>query len=71
MLNGPCTSVLCRVLSNSSGIVGRQLFERNRDLEAEDNLVEEGAVSVDFSQYERETVQEEEEQDRVTFSDSE
>ncbi|KAF8959064.1 RWD domain-containing protein [Flammula alnicola] len=31
---------------------GRQLFERNKVLEDE-NLVEEGTVSVDFSQYER------------------
>ncbi|KAF8163281.1 RWD domain-containing protein [Crassisporium funariophilum] len=46
---------------------GRQLFERNKNLEDE-NLVEEGVVSVDFSQYER--TREEEEQDALEFSDS-
>ncbi|PPQ79111.1 hypothetical protein CVT24_012786 [Panaeolus cyanescens] len=46
----------------------RQLFERNRNLEDE-NLVEEGAVSVDFSQYDR-TRQEEEEEEGLAFSDS-
>ncbi|XP_006458147.1 hypothetical protein AGABI2DRAFT_190501 [Agaricus bisporus var. bisporus H97] len=48
---------------------GRQLFERNRHLEDE-SLMEEGAVSVDFSQYERTEVDQEEESERVTFSDS-
>ncbi|KAK7054919.1 hypothetical protein VNI00_003382 [Paramarasmius palmivorus] len=49
---------------------GRQLFERNKNLE-EDNLMEEGTVSVDFSQYERRQRDEEQEEDeRVTFSDS-
>ncbi|KAK1232232.1 hypothetical protein PQX77_004606 [Marasmius sp. AFHP31] len=49
---------------------GRQLFERNRNLE-EDNLMEEGTVSVDFSQYDRRQQEEEQEdEDRVTFSDS-
>ncbi|KAL0567428.1 hypothetical protein V5O48_014566 [Marasmius crinis-equi] len=49
---------------------GRQLFERNRNLE-DDNLMEEGTVSVDFSQYERRQQEEEQdEEDRVTFSDS-
>ena len=48
---------------------GRQLFERNRNLE-EDNLMEEGTVSVDFSQYERTQAEEEDEDDRVRFSDS-
>ncbi|KAF9532957.1 RWD domain-containing protein [Crepidotus variabilis] len=47
---------------------GRQLFERNKNLDDE-TLVEEGTVSVDFSQYER--VQEEEkEEEGLTFSDS-
>ncbi|KIM87049.1 hypothetical protein PILCRDRAFT_95926 [Piloderma croceum F 1598] len=49
---------------------GRQLFERNRNLE-DDNLLEEGTVSVDFSQYERTQTEEEDEEDRVRFSDSE
>ncbi|GBE82336.1 RWD domain-containing protein [Sparassis crispa] len=50
-------------------LTGRQLFERNRDLDvSDDNLVEEGAVSVDISQYDRTLTEEEEE---VTFSDSE
>lgn len=55
--------------------LGRQLFERNRDLDiADDNLLEEDTVSVDVSQYEREVVveeeEEEEEESQVTFSDS-
>ncbi|GJE95120.1 RWD and DFRP C terminal domain-containing protein [Phanerochaete sordida] len=51
---------------------GRQLFERNRDLAAsDDNLVEEGTVSIDISQYERELSEEEDEENQVTFSDSE
>jgi len=48
---------------------GRQLFERNRNLE-EDNLMEEGTVSVDFSQYERTKVNEEVEEQGLDFSDS-
>ena len=55
---------------------GRQLFERDKNLDiSDDNLMEEGTVSVDFSQYEREDVQEEEEDEEeengVMFSDSE
>ncbi|KAF8844984.1 RWD-domain-containing protein [Paxillus ammoniavirescens] len=51
---------------------GRQLFERNRNLEHEDDsLMEEGTVSVDFSQYARVQVEADDvEQDRVHFSDS-
>ncbi|KAN0077308.1 Ubiquitin-conjugating enzyme/RWD-like protein [Tylopilus felleus] len=50
---------------------GRQLFERNRNLEHEDDsLMEEGTVSVDFSQYDRTKVVEEDNEDRVHFSDS-
>jgi len=51
---------------------GRQLFERNRNLEHEDDsLMEEGTVSVDFSQYDRtQAKKEEDEEDRVNFSDS-
>ncbi|KAF7970011.1 hypothetical protein HWV62_25378 [Athelia sp. TMB] len=48
---------------------GRQLFEKNRNLE-EDTLLEEGTVSVDFSQYERTKAEEEEEEHRLDFSDS-
>jgi len=48
---------------------GRQLFERNKNLE-EDTLMEEGTVSVDISQYERTGAREEEEEDHITFSDS-
>jgi len=44
------------------------LFEKNRHLEDETQL-EEGAVSVDFSQYER-TKAEEHEEEGLTFSDS-
>jgi len=53
---------------SSTRLSGRQLFERNKNLEDE-TLLEEGVVSVDFSQYER--TREEEEQDAgLTFSDS-
>jgi hypothetical protein len=49
---------------------GRQLFERNKIIE-EDTLMEEGTVSVDASQYERtRTAEDEEEDTRITFSDS-
>ncbi|KAG6832397.1 hypothetical protein H0H92_002665 [Tricholoma furcatifolium] len=49
---------------------GRQLFERgDRNLE-DDTLLEEGAVSVDISQYERVGIEEEQEDEGVTFSDS-
>ncbi|KAJ7632594.1 ubiquitin-conjugating enzyme/RWD-like protein [Roridomyces roridus] len=48
---------------------GRQLFERNRNLE-EDTLLEEGAVSVDLSQYDRTSRDAEEEEEGLTFSDS-
>jgi hypothetical protein len=48
---------------------GRQLFERNKNLD-EEGLLEEGDVSVDTSQYERTREHEEEEDERVTFSDS-
>ncbi len=51
---------------------GRQLFERNRHLAtAEDSLVEEGTESVDISQYERQqTIDEEEYESHLEFSDS-
>ncbi|KAK7693569.1 hypothetical protein QCA50_003138 [Cerrena zonata] len=54
-------------------LTGRQLFERDRTLAvSDDSLLEEGTVSVDVSQYDRTTAEEEEEEDRaVTFSDSE
>lgn len=50
--------------------IGRQLFEKNRNLEDE-TLLEEGTVSVDISQYDR-THQDDDqdEDDHVTFSDS-
>ncbi len=48
--------------------LGRQLFERNKIVEDE-SLLEEGAVSVDFSQYER-TIKEEEANEGLEFSDS-
>jgi len=52
-------------------LTGRQLFERNRNLEHEDDsLVEEGTVSVDFSQYDRAQVVDEDNEDHVHFSDS-
>jgi len=49
-------------------LTGRQLFERNKNLEDE-TLIEEGVVSVDFSQYER-TREEDEQEAGLTFSDS-
>ncbi|KAI0374787.1 RWD-domain-containing protein [Pilatotrama ljubarskyi] len=51
---------------------GRQLFERDRTLGTLDEDVgDEDAVSVDISQYDRTTREEDEnEEDRVTFSDS-
>jgi len=50
---------------------GRQLFERDRTLAiSDDNLDEDGAVSVDISQYDRNALEEEEDEDKVTFSDS-
>ncbi|KAF8894593.1 RWD-domain-containing protein [Infundibulicybe gibba] len=48
---------------------GRQLFERHKNLE-DDNLIEEGVTSVDASQYERTRIEEEQEDEGVTFSDS-
>ncbi|RXW24116.1 hypothetical protein EST38_g1712 [Candolleomyces aberdarensis] len=49
---------------------GRQLFERNKNLDTQDEaLIEEGTVSVDISQYER-TREEEEQDEGITFSDS-
>ncbi|KAJ8594337.1 RWD-domain-containing protein [Rhizopogon salebrosus TDB-379] len=52
---------------------GRQLFERNKNLEHDDDgLMEEGTVSVDISQYDRSqgNTHEDEDDDRVHFSDS-
>lgn len=67
-------------LSPSPGLtfcVGRQLFERDRNLAiSDDGLLEEGTVSVDVSQYEREIRgededgNEDEDEVQVTFSDS-
>ena len=49
---------------------GRQLFERDKNLD-EEALLEEGTVSVDASQYERTRANEDEDEDgRITFSDS-
>jgi len=49
---------------------GRQLFERDKNLAiSDDSLIEEDAVSVDISQFDREAV-EEEEDEHITFSDS-
>jgi len=49
-------------------LTGRQLFEGDKNLEDE-ALIEEGVVSVDFSQYER-TREEDEQEIGLTFSDS-
>jgi len=48
---------------------GRQLFEWNKILEDE-NLLEEGAVSVDISQYDRIRIDDDQVEEAVTFSDS-
>ncbi|KAF8654188.1 hypothetical protein AX16_003717 [Volvariella volvacea WC 439] len=48
---------------------GRQLFERNRIVDDE-TLLEDGAVSVDVSQYDRTKVDEEQDEGLVHFSDS-
>ncbi|KAH9484314.1 RWD domain-containing protein 1 [Psilocybe cubensis] len=53
----------------STRLSGRQLFERNKIVEDE-TLVEEGAVSVDVSQYERTKDEDEEQDEALTFSDS-
>lgn len=60
---------ILKPLAHDDMIPGRQLFERNRHLEDE-SLMEEGTVSVDVSQYERTRVEEQEENEGVTFSDS-
>lgn len=50
---------------------GRQLFERDKNLAASDaSLLEDGTVSVDVSQYERTASAEDDEEDRLEFSDS-
>lgn len=47
------------------------MFERDRSLAiSDDSLVEEGAVSVDITQFDRTVVEEEEEEERMSFSDS-
>ncbi|KAH7889716.1 RWD-domain-containing protein [Phlebopus sp. FC_14] len=53
-------------------MTGRQLFERNRVLEHEDDgLMEEGTVSVDFSQYDRTHMETKDvDEERMHFSDS-
>ena len=50
---------------------GRQLFERDKNLAASDaSLLEDGTVSVDVSQYERTASVEDDDEDRLEFSDS-
>jgi hypothetical protein len=65
------SSVFRRYLSNSG--LGRQLFEKNKNLEHDDDsFVEEGTVSVDISQYDRSQLRahEDDDDDGVQFSDS-
>jgi hypothetical protein len=50
-------------------LLGRQLFERNKNLEDEPE-VEDGVVSVDVGQYERTRGDVAEEVEGITFSDS-
>ncbi|KNZ74249.1 RWD domain-containing protein, partial [Termitomyces sp. J132] len=54
----------------TSRLTGRQLFERGDKNLEDDTLLEEGTVSVDASQYERQEIEEEQEDEGVTFSDS-
>ena len=64
---------LCCTLQQTEVTSGRQLFERGgKNLEDDDVLLEEGTVSVDIRQYERNRVDEEQEDADagVTFSDS-
>jgi hypothetical protein len=50
---------------------GRQLFERDKNLAVSDaSLLEDGTVSVDVRQYERTAPVEDDEEDRLEFSDS-
>ena len=62
----------CHLSLSLSIYTGRQLFERNRQLDTSDAaLVEEGSVSVDVSQYERTgPIEEEQEEERLALSDS-
>lgn len=65
--------ILLSVLEmGTDATVGRQLFERDKDLDDADEIIEEGASSVDFSQYTatKEDREEEEESSRVLFEDS-
>jgi hypothetical protein len=52
--------------------IGRQLFEKNKNLDDSDvALIEDGVVSVDFSQFDRAEAQSQaEDEERVQFSDS-
>lgn len=67
-LSGRETCPSLKKLAHLIIFLGRQLFERNKIVEDE-TLLEEGAVSVDFSQYER-TIEEEEANEGLEFSDS-
>lgn len=63
--------VMLAMTGCSLGSTGRQLFERNKDLAtADDTLIEEGAESVDVSKFNREEAAQEEEEERLHFSDS-
>lgn len=63
----PLSAVVCPIVR----FPGRQLFERDKDLAASDaSLLEDGTVSVDVSQYDRIATEEDDEEDRLEFSDS-
>ncbi|RDB21059.1 hypothetical protein Hypma_011582 [Hypsizygus marmoreus] len=51
-------------------LTGRQLFERGGKNLEDETLLEEGTISVDISQYERTRTEEDQEDEDVTFSDS-
>jgi len=49
----------------------RQLFEKNKDLDDSDAvLLEDGAIAVDFAQFERQQYQEEDPKSELHLSDS-
>jgi len=51
-------------------LTGKQLFEKNRHLAESDSLLEEGVISVDFSQYHATAVDQENELPLITLDDS-
>jgi hypothetical protein len=70
-LTGERVTPYYAMVANRPFVVGRQLFEHDKNLATSDaSLLEEGTVSVDISQYERVATKEDDEEDRLEFSDS-